>query len=323
MADISPLKSFKSISAQHTADRICGDCGVGFGPRDTVYAQIPWEVGLTFCLLCRKKRIKMDKKFTLPTDLKRPLAFFDIETTGLVPNTDKIVELAICKVGAQGLGAPRHYIFNPEVPIRPEITKIHGISDADVKNEPKFREVARDVWDDLEGCDLAGFNIRHFDLPMLVSEFERAGWETGNLDNLRGRNIVDVQHIYHRNETRKLSDAVKFYLGHELEDAHTAMADTMATVEVFTQQVMRYNLPGPEELSRMSDEYEASSWFKPTVDEKDFIFQKGKHKGNKLSTIAITDVGYLRWMLFKAEHMPSSVTNIVHPVYKAIFRNRR
>ena len=257
-------------------------------------------------------------KFQFPSDLERPLAFFDLETTGLVPSVDRIVEIAICKVGTGGHGAPKRWIINPEVTILPEIVEIHGISNEIVKNKPTFRELASDIWNEFEGCDLAGYNIRHFDLHMLVGEFERTGYNTGKLDDLRGRTTVDVQHIYHRNETRHLTDAVRFYLGRELEDVHTATADTMATVEVFNQQAMRYDLPSPEELSALSDEYESRSWFKP-IGGDDYLFQKGKHKGHRLSSIMVTDVGYLRWMLYKAEQMPRSVCNIIRPFYKKAF----
>jgi DNA polymerase-3 subunit epsilon len=176
----------------------------------------------------------------LPFPLERPIVFLDLETTGLRIGTDRIIELALIRFSPNGDVLERVRRFNPEMPIPKEATAVHGITDADVAGEPPFTARARSLFELLDPCDLAGFNLRRYDLPMLLSEFRRAGitFETS------GRKLVDVQVIFHREEPRDLGAAVKFYLGRELEDAHSALADIRATAAVLTAQFDRYpNLP--------------------------------------------------------------------------------
>ncbi|HTX87585.1 MAG TPA: 3'-5' exonuclease, partial [Bacteroidales bacterium] len=168
--------------------------------------------------------------------LNRPLAFFDLETTGIRVAVDRIVEICIFRVHPDGTSKTWTRRVNPEMPIPWEATAIHGIRDEDVKDCPKFRELAPELMQFLENCDLAGFNSNHFDIPLLVEEFLRT-----DLDfELKGRRFVDVQNIFHKMEPRNLRAAYKFYCDRELENAHSAEADTMATYEILKAQVERY-----------------------------------------------------------------------------------
>ncbi len=170
-------------------------------------------------------------------NLKVPLCFFDLETTGVNISQDRILEIAIIKVMPNGEALRKTNILNPTIPITAESTAIHGISNEDVKDKPTFKDVAREYARFLEGADLAGFNVLKFDVPMLVEEFLRAGVE---FDYSRKR-IIDAQKIYHLMEKRNLSTAYKFYCNKDLENSHSAEADTEATLEVFLAQVEKYN----------------------------------------------------------------------------------
>ncbi len=234
-----------------------------------------------------------------PVPLERPLAFFDLETTGLRPGVDRIVELALIRLSPGGDVFERVRRFNPGVPIPPEATAVHGITDADVADEPPFTSFARSLADLLEPCDLAGFNVRRFDLPMLLAEFRRAGVSF----DPRARRIVDVQLIFHREEPRDLSAAARFYLGRELEDAHSALADIRATAAVLGAQLDRYgHLPRDMAgLDAYCDEVrpfetEVDRWFERVGDEG-LRFRRGKHRGTPLAAVASGSPDYLRWML--------------------------
>jgi DNA polymerase-3 subunit epsilon len=169
-------------------------------------------------------------------NLKVPLCFFDLETTGTNICEDRIIEIAVIKVMPGGEIVRKANVLNPTIPIPKESTAIHGISDGDVRDKPTFKEVAKEYARFLEGCDLSGFNILKFDVPVLVEEFLRADVE---FDYSR-KKIIDAQKIYHLMEKRTLAAAYKFYCGKELEDSHTAEADTQATMEVLLAQVERY-----------------------------------------------------------------------------------
>ena len=168
--------------------------------------------------------------------LKNPLVFFDLETTGTNISKDRIIELALVKVMPNGEQFTRTDRVNPEMPIPAETSLIHGIYDEDVKNAPTFKSIAKQLARFLEGCDLAGFNIIRFDVPVLVEEFLRAGVEF----DVSNRKLVDSQKIFHLMEKRTLVAALKFYCDKDLEDAHSAEADTIASLEVLKAQVERY-----------------------------------------------------------------------------------
>lgn len=168
--------------------------------------------------------------------LRKPLAFFDLETTGISITNDRIVEIAILKLHPNGEKESKCMRINPGRPIPIESSLIHGIYDEDVKDVPKFAQIAKSLAQFLEGTDLGGFNIVKFDVPMLVEELLRA-----NVDfDLKNRNLIDAQKIFHLMEPRTLSAAYKFYCGKDLENAHSADADTQATYEVFEAQIARY-----------------------------------------------------------------------------------
>ncbi len=247
-----------------------------------------------------------------PIRLERPLVFLDLETTGLRVAKDRVIELAVVRLAPNGDVTERVRRFNPGVPIPAEATAVHGITDEDVAEEPPFAARARSLAELLDPCDLGGFNLRRFDLPMLLAEFERAGIPF----NVDERRLIDVQQIFHREEPRDLSAAVKFYLERELEDAHSALADTRATAQVLAAQLERYpHLPRElEALDRYCDEVspfetEADRWFHdPRGDAP--VFRRGKHRDRPLQVVARAEPDYLRWML-SAEDMDSGVKEVV------------
>jgi len=176
------------------------------------------------------------KKNKMNLRLTRPLAVFDLETTGTNVGSDRIVEICILKVHPGGKQEVKTHRVNPLIPIPPVVTAIHGISDEDVKNEPTFEELGPQLAKFLAGCDLSGYNALKFDLPLLAEEFLRVGVDF----DLKGRRIVDVQNIFHKMEPRNLRAAYRFYCDKDLENAHSAEADTLATFEILDAQVARY-----------------------------------------------------------------------------------
>ena len=239
----------------------------------------------------------------LPIPLDRPVAFLDLETTGLATSSDRIVELAVVQLSPEGDVREGVRRFNPGIPIPPDATAIHGITDADVADAPPFSARARSLADLLDPCDLAGFNLRRFDLPMLVAEFKRAGVSF----HPTRRRLIDVQTIFHREEPRNLSAAAKFYLGREHDEAHTALGDTRTTAAVFSAQLRRYaHLPRElDALHAYCDEVapyrtELDRWFggKPGA----YVFRRGKHRGRALAEIANSEPDYLEWMLGAGRH---------------------
>lgn len=253
----------------------------------------------------------------LPFKLTRPLVFLDLETTGLNVGSDRIVELAVIRVSPQGdvLEAVRR--FNPGIPISPEATAVHGITDADVASEPPFSARARSLVELLEPCDLGGFNIRRFDLPMLLAEFRRAGVQFSVTD----RRLIDAQVIFHRQEPRDLSAAARFYLGREHEEAHTALGDIRTTAAVLAAQLERY--PGlPRDLDGLHAYCDEVNPFQTELDRwflrrsGDLVFQRGKHRGETLMAVAASAPDYLRWML-GAEDMGDEVLQAVREALEA------
>ncbi len=247
----------------------------------------------------------------LPFDLDRPITFFDLETTGLSLSTDRIVELAIIRMSPQGDVLERVRRYNPGVPIPPEATAIHGITDEVVADEHPFQKTARSLAKLLEPCDLAGFNIRRFDLPILLAEFGRSGIEF----DVRNRRLIDMKMIFHREEPRDLSAAARFYLGRDHEDAHTALGDIRTTAAVLTAQLGRYrHLPRDiDGLHAYCDDVapfrtQFDQWF--TTTRAGLTLQRGKHKGTLLSDLARAEPDYLRWML-KLDDMSPEVIRVV------------
>lgn len=247
----------------------------------------------------------------LPFDLERPLVFFDLETTGLDLKNDRIVELAFIKITPHGDVLERERRFNPGIPIPAEATAVHGISDADVADELPFARTARSLADMLDDSDLAGFNVRRFDIPMLLAEFARAGVDF----DMEGRLVVDMQNIFHREEPRDLSAAARFYLQREHEEAHTALGDIRTSAGVLGAQLQRYpHLPRDlAGLHAYCEEYaptrtEADRWFSPPDEGR--VFRRGKHKGRPLAEVAVEAPDYLQWMI-GADDMDEEVIAIV------------
>lgn len=231
-------------------------------------------------------------------NLKNPVVFFDLETTGININTDRIVEICYLKVYPNGNEETKTMRINPERHIPEESSKVHGIYDEDVVNCPTFKEVAKDIVRDIEGADLAGFNSNRFDIPVLAEEFLRAEVDI----DMTKRKFIDVQVIFHKMEQRTLSAAYKFYCGESLEDAHTAEADTRATYEVLKAQLDRY----PDDLKNDIAFLSEYSSFNRNVDfagrvvfdDKDVeIFNFGKYKGQSVSEVLKKDPGYYSWVL--------------------------
>ena len=230
-------------------------------------------------------------------NLKRALAFFDIETTGLNISTDRIVEMHILKIHPNGEQENRTFLINPEMPIPPKVTEIHSISDDDVKDKPTFAQLAKIIAHFLEGCDFAGFNSNKFDIPILAEEFLRTGIDF----DVSKHRFIDAQVIFYKMEQRTLSAAYKFYCGKELEDAHTAKADTLATYEVLKAQLDRYpNLVNDvEELSKFSSHNKNVDFAGRIIydENEEEIFNFGKHKGQKVKDVFLKDPHFYKWMM--------------------------
>lgn len=230
--------------------------------------------------------------------LKNPLVFLDLETTGINITRDRIIEISLLKVYPNGKEEVRTRRINPEMPIPPESTAIHSITDDDVKDCPTFKMVAKSLSEMLEGCDIAGFNSSRFDIPMLAEEFLRAGVD---FDTSK-RKFVDVQIIFHRKEQRTLQAAYSFYCKEKLENAHSAEADVKATYEVLKSQLDHY--PDLENnIDILSKEF---SSFNNNVDLAGRIifndngvevFNFGKHKGKSVSEVLKNEPSYYTWMM--------------------------
>ena len=230
-------------------------------------------------------------------NLKNPIIFFDLETTGVDVSKDRIVEICYIKVWPNGNEVSRTMRINPGMHIPEQSSAVHGIKDEDVKDCPLFKDVAKDIANDFMGCDIAGFNSNRFDLPMLAEEFLRAQVD---IDLTRHR-AIDVQVIYHKLEQRTLSAAYKFYCGENLEDAHSALADTRATYNVLKAQLDHYE-DLPNDMEALSKE----SSFTNNVDfagrivydaNGNEVFNFGKYKGMPVDAVLDRDPGYYGWMM--------------------------
>jgi DNA polymerase-3 subunit epsilon len=234
--------------------------------------------------------------------LERPLAVFDLETTGTDPAKDRIVEISVLRIEPGGERTVRSRRVNPERPIPPEATRVHGIRDEDVRDAPTFRQIARGLLDFLADSDLAGFNIRRFDVPLLDREFRDSGHDL----RLASRRVIDAMTVFHRKEPRDLSAAVRFYLGRELLGAHAAEADVEAAADVLEAQLARY-----EDLPRTVAELDA--WCHPSPEgavdragkfvrrDGAVVFAFGKHQGRPIREIARERPDYLQWLLEQAD----------------------
>ena len=230
-------------------------------------------------------------------NLKRPIVFFDLETTGVDTSKDRIVEISLIKVMPDGEEITKTRRLNPGMHIPEEATAVHGITDDDVKECPTFAQVAKSLEQFIRGCDFGGFNSNRFDLPDLVEEVMRAGIDV----DFKRRRFVDVQNIFHKKEQRTLVAAYRFYCGKELEDAHSAEADTAATYEVLKAQLDRYDdLPNDvDALAEYSSRGESVDYAGRIVyDDKGVeVFGFGKHKGRPVCEVFEAEPSYYAWMM--------------------------
>jgi DNA polymerase-3 subunit epsilon len=231
--------------------------------------------------------------------LTRPLAFFDIETTGLNIAADRIVEISILKIHPPdgGKRESKTLLLNPTIPIPEEVSKIHGIYNLHVQNAPTFSEAANEILEFLHECDLAGYNCNHFDIPLLMEEFLRAGIDF----DMKNRKIIDVQGIFHKKEERTLTAAYKFYCGKELNNAHSAEADIIATHEILEAQLEKY--------SDLKNDVLYLHNFTSKTRRVDFagrfiyndkgiiIFNFGKHSGKSAEEVLRKEPQYYDWMM--------------------------
>ena len=257
--------------------------------------------------------------------LTRPLAFFDLETTGTNVVKDRIVEISVFKVLPDGSSESLTRLVNPGVPIPPEVTAIHGISQADVADAPTFLQLAPQLDQFLHNCDLAGYNSNKFDVPMLIEEFLRCGIQF----DIKKRRLIDVQNIFHKMEPRTLKAAYKFYCGKELVDAHAAEADTKATYEILLSQIERYEGKNYEDRDGqvsqpVTNDMDALHQFSYNHNNADLVghigfnkqgkevFNFGKHKGRRVEDVFREEPQYFDWMM-KAD-FPLSTKNVIQGI---------
>lgn len=243
-------------------------------------------------------------------NLTTPLVFFDLETTGVHVGSDRIVQICLLKVMPDQSETVRNYLVNPEMPIPPDSTAIHGITDDDVKDKPTFRQLAKEIMAFIGNSDLAGYNSNKFDVPLLVEEFLRIDMDF----DLKNRNLIDVQNIFHKMEQRTLKAAYKFYCSKEIVNAHDAEADTRATMEVFKAQIERYHdteyVDSSGKVSKpvvnKMDELAVFSVAHPKADLVGHIglnakgvevFNFGKHKGKSVEEVFTKEPSYYDWMM--------------------------
>ncbi len=243
-------------------------------------------------------------------NLTNPIAFFDLETTGVNVASDRIVEISILKILVDGTKEIKTKRINPTIPIPKQASEIHGIYDKDVVNEPTFKSIAKSLAEFLEGCDFGGYNSNKFDVPVLVEEFMRADVDF----EFRNRKLIDVQNIFHKMEQRTLNAAYKFYCGKEIVNAHSAQADIEATYEVFLSQLERYD--GKEFEDRkgnkstpIKNDMQAIHDFSNMNNNADLagriifndngveVFNFGKHSGKLVEKILRDEPSYFDWMM--------------------------
>lgn len=231
--------------------------------------------------------------------LIRPLAVFDLETTGINITADRIVEIAIIKLMPDGSEQSYHRRVNPTIPIPIEISEIHGIYDADVANEPTFAEIAQEVVDFIGDADLGGYNSNKFDIPVLAEELMRTEVDF----DISVKHFVDVQNIFHKMEQRTLAAAYQFYCGKNLDNAHSALYDTRATLEVFIAQLERYpdlktDIPSLADFSKQGNFDILDFAGRIARNAKgEAVYNFGKHKGKTIKEVNQIEPGYYGWML--------------------------
>ena len=229
--------------------------------------------------------------------LTKPICFFDLETTGTNVAKDRIVEISVLKVYPNGNKESKTWLVNPEMEIPPEVIAVHGISNEKVANEPTFKQLSKEIYKMIKDSDLAGYNSDRFDIPLLVEEMLRADVDF----DMKNMVSVDVQTIFHKMEQRTLKAAYKFYCAKNLEDAHSAEADTQATYEVLLSQLERYpelenNVKKLSEFTTRKQSLDFAGFIGLNEDQEP-IFAFGKHKGTLVEEVLEKEPGYFGWML--------------------------
>ena len=231
-------------------------------------------------------------------NLNKPICFFDLETTGTNPGKDRIVEIAVLKLDANNQKKEMVWRVNPECPIPEEASSVHGITDEMVKDHPTFKHYSKEIYNFIEGCDLGGYNIDKFDLPLLVEEFIRSDIDVSSFAKVK---TVDVQTIFFKKEPRDLSSALKFYCNKDHGNAHTALDDTIATYEVLLSQLDKYDdlEPSVDFLSTLTKRNKNIDFAGRIIedDNGDAVFNFGKHKGKKVKEVLTKEKGYYSWMM--------------------------
>lgn len=245
--------------------------------------------------------------------LTRPLAFIDLETTGVNIGIDRIVEIAIVKIMPDGTKTIKRRLLNPQMPIPAGSSDVHGITDDMVKDAPTFKDVANEIKQFLENCDLGGYNSNRFDVPMLVEEFLRIGLDF----SIEGRKMVDVQRVFHMMEQRTLSAAYKFYCNKNLEGAHSAEADADATWEILDAQVQRYAAIGNtvDSIVKFTGEDDIVDFARRLIRVNGVeVFNFGKHKGRPVAEVLKSEPQYYDWMMKGdfAMHTKQKLTEILN-----------
>jgi DNA polymerase III subunit epsilon len=233
---------------------------------------------------------------SMSLQLKRPLAVIDLETTGINIGSDRIVEIAIIKIMPDGTRQVKRKLINPEMPIPPGSTEVHGISNEMVKDAPTFKQAANEIKMFLANSDLAGYNSNRFDIPLLVEEFLRSGLDI----ELNDRMLLDVQRVFHMMEQRTLSAAYKFYCDKVLDGAHSAEVDATATWEVLEAQVKRYPQIGKsvDEIVKFTGDDQIVDFARRFVMENGVeVFNFGKHKGKPVTLVLKQEPQYYDWMM--------------------------
>ena len=249
----------------------------------------------------------------MPLQLQRPIAFIDLETTGVNLATDRIIEIAVVKIMPDKSRVCKQKYINPQRPIPPESTAVHGITDEQVKDAPTFKEVANELKQFIDNADLSGYNSNRFDIPLLVEEFLRAGIEL----DMTNRRMLDVQHIFHMMEKRTLSAAYKFYCQKELDGAHSAEIDASATFEILEAQLIRYQHLGEtlDSILQFTGEEHIVDFARRIVMDKGVeVFNFGKHKGRPVAEVLKAEPSYYDWMMKGdfALHTKKKMTEILN-----------
>lgn len=231
-------------------------------------------------------------------NLKKPIVFFDLETTGLNVSQDRIIEASFLKVLPNGEKELKNYRLNPEMQISPASVAVHGITNEDVKDQPTFKHVAGEISQFIDGCDLAGYNCNRFDIPVLTEEFYRAEKPL----KLENRNVVDVQKIYHAMEPRNLEAAYRFYCDKALENAHSAEADTLATFEILKAQLEKYEDKLKNNIAFLNEFCKDGEFVdvgrRMVYDEQGReVFNFGKHKGKLVEKVLDEEPQYYDWIM--------------------------